>query len=59
MFMEFCLPRTRPFQKINPFCEQLSLKKNQLMSSVNNLELEIIELQENIRELKKEINFYS
>nr|AAI60233.1 Speer3 protein [synthetic construct]BAB30374.1 unnamed protein product [Mus musculus] len=51
--------RTRPFQKIHPFYEQLSLKKNQLMSSVNNLELEIIELQENIHELKKEINFYS
>ena len=29
------------------------------MSSVNNLELEIIELQENIQELKKETNFYS
>ncbi|EDL38705.1 mCG16226 [Mus musculus] len=51
--------RTKPIQKKNPFYEQLSLKKNQLMSSVNNLELEIIELQENIQELKKEINFYS
>ncbi|EDL38706.1 mCG22198, partial [Mus musculus] len=51
--------RTKPTQKKNPFCEQLSLKKNQLMSSVNNLELEIIELQENIQELKKETNFYS
>ena len=29
------------------------------MSTVNNLELEIIEFQENIQELKKEINFYS
>ena len=29
------------------------------MFSVNNLELEIIEFQENNQELKKEINFYS
>ena len=34
-------------------------KKSQVMFSVNNLELEIIEFQENIQELKKEINFYS
>jgi hypothetical protein len=58
MFMEFCLPRTRPFQKIKPFYEQLTLKKSHVMSTVNNLELEIIEAQENTQELWKEINYY-
>jgi hypothetical protein len=59
MFMEFCLPRTRPLQKLNPFYKQLILKKNQVMSSLHKLQMENIEAQENIKELKKEINYYT
>ncbi|XP_021045226.1 uncharacterized protein LOC110315534 [Mus pahari] len=50
---------TRPLQKLNPLYEQLTLKKNQVMSFLHNLEMEKIEAQENIQELKKEINFYT
>ncbi|NP_775092.3 spermatogenesis associated glutamate (E)-rich protein 2 isoform 1 [Mus musculus] len=51
--------RTRPLQKLNPFYKQLILKKNQVMSSLHKLQMENIEAQENIKELKKEINYYT
>ena len=56
--MEFCLPGNRPFQKLNPMYEQLKLKEKEVMTFLHNLEMEKIEAQENIQELKKEINFY-
>ncbi|XP_021040922.1 disks large homolog 5-like isoform X2 [Mus caroli] len=51
--------RTKPFQKMNPFYEQLTLKKNQIMSSLHKLQMENIEAQKNIKELEKEINYYT
>ena len=38
--------------------EQLKLKEKEVMTFLHNLEMEKIEAQENIQELKKEINFY-
>ncbi|XP_052028774.1 disks large homolog 5-like [Apodemus sylvaticus] len=49
----------RPFQRLNPMYEQLKLKEKEVMTFLHNLEMEKIEAQENIQELKKEINFYS
>lgn len=54
--MEFCLHEDRPFEKPNLMYEQWKLKE--IMSFPHNLEMEKIEAQENIKELKKEINFY-
>ena len=56
MFMEFCLHGDRHFEKPNQMYEQLELKE--IMSFLHNLEMEKIEAQESIQELKKEINFY-
>ncbi|GAB1289376.1 Spermatogenesis-associated glutamate (E)-rich protein 4C [Apodemus speciosus] len=47
------------FQKLNPMYEQWKLKEKEVMTFLHNLEMEKIEAQENIQELKKEINFYS
>ena len=59
MFMEFCLPRTKPIQKKNPFYEQLRSTKDQVLSSVYKLEMGIIEAQENIQELNKWIDYFT
>ena len=56
--MEFSLPENRPFQRLNPMYEQVKLKEKEAMTILHNLEMEKIEAQENIQELKKEINFY-
>ncbi|XP_052028758.1 disks large homolog 5-like [Apodemus sylvaticus] len=49
----------RTFQRLNPMYEQLKLKEKEIKSFLHNLEMEKIEAQENIQDLKKEINFYS
>ena len=56
--MEFSVPGNRTFQRLNPMYEQLKLKEKEIKSFLHNLEMEKIEAQENIQELKKEINFY-
>ncbi|GAB1303333.1 Spermatogenesis-associated glutamate (E)-rich protein 4D [Apodemus speciosus] len=47
----------RPFEKPNLMYGTIQLKE--IMSFLHNLEMEKIEAQENIQELKKEINFYT
>jgi hypothetical protein len=59
MFMEFCLPRTRPLEKLNPFYELLKLKNMKVRSSVYKSLSKLIEAQENMDKLNQEINFYS
>ena len=59
MFMEFCLPRTKPTQKKNPFYEQLKLQNKQVMSSVYKSLKKLIEAQENIQELNKWIDYFT
>ncbi|XP_052028763.1 disks large homolog 5-like [Apodemus sylvaticus] len=49
----------RTFQRLNPMYEQMKLKEKEIKSFLHNLEMEKTEAQENIQELKKEINFYS
>ncbi|XP_052028767.1 disks large homolog 5-like [Apodemus sylvaticus] len=53
--------RTQPEMMLNPMYEQLKLKEKEIKrrSFLHNLEMEKIEAQENIQDLKKEINFYS
>ena len=57
--MEFCLPRTRPVENLNPFYEQLKLQNKQVMSSVYKSLKKLIEAQENIHKLNQEISLYS
>ncbi|XP_052028753.1 disks large homolog 5-like [Apodemus sylvaticus] len=49
----------RTFQRLNSMYEQLKLKEEEIKSFLHNIEMEKIEAQEYIQELKKEINFYS
>lgn len=58
MFREFYLPGNRPFKRLNLYYEHLKLKEQEIVSFLHQLEMENIEAQENIQELKKEINFY-
>ena len=59
MFTEFCLPRTKPTQKKNPFYEQLKLQNKQVMSSVYKSLKKLIEAQEHLHKLNQEISLYS
>ena len=58
MFTEFRLPRTMPVENLNPFYEQLKLQNKQVMSSVYKSLKKLIEAQENIDKLNKEISHY-
>ena len=56
--MELCLLGDRPYYTPNPFYEKLKLKEKEIMSFLQNLEMENIEARQKFEEHKKEINFY-
>lgn len=56
--MEFCLPGARPYHRQTRHYKELKLKEKEIMTFLNDLEMENMEARENNQELKKEKNFY-